>query len=96
MATDMDRLRQTVESILKENKSLNERDVKAAVGKLLKIKPADIGAGVIREVRRKLGIDRPAALAWARARLTKAPTTEARVVIEAWPRSSASGSDRPT
>lgn len=83
MATDLDRLRQTVESILKEDKSLNERDVKAAVGKLLKIKPADIGAGVIREVRRKLGIDRPAALAWARTLLTKAPTTEARVVIDA-------------
>ena len=30
MATDLDRLRQTVESILKEDKSLNERDVKAA------------------------------------------------------------------
>jgi hypothetical protein len=82
MATDMDRLRQTVESILKEDKSLNERDVKAAAGKALKIKPAEIGAGVIREVRRKLGIDRPSALAWARTLLTKAPTTEARVVIE--------------
>ena len=73
MATDLDRLRQTVESILRENKALNERDVKAAVGKLLKMKPAQIGAGVIREVRRKLGIDRPAALAWARAYLAKAP-----------------------
>ena len=82
MATDMDRLRQTVESILKEDKSLNERDVKAAAGKALKMKPAEIGAGVIREVRRKLGIDRPSALAWARSLLTKAPTTEARVVIE--------------
>ncbi len=82
MATDMDRLRQTVESILKEDKSLNERDVKAAAGKALKIKPAEIGAGIIREVRRKLGIDRPSALAWARTLLTKAPTTEARVVIE--------------
>ncbi len=83
MATDLDRLRQTVESILKENKALNEKDVKAAVGKLLKVKPAQIGAGVIREVRRKLGIDRPAALAWARTFLAKAPTTEARVVIDA-------------
>lgn len=83
MATDLDKLRQTVESLLKENKALNERDVKAAAGKLLKMKPGQIGAGVIREVRRKLGIDRPAALAWARAFLAKAPTTEARVVIEA-------------
>lgn len=83
MATDPERLRQTVESLLKENKALNERDVKIAAGKALKLKPADIGAGIIREVRRKLGIDRPAALAWARAFLAKAPTTEARVVIEA-------------
>ena len=82
MATDPGKLRQTVESILKENKALNERDVKLAVGKLLKLKPAEIGAGVIREVRRKMGIDRPAALAWARAFLAKAPTTEARVVID--------------
>ena len=42
MATDLDRLRQTVESILKVDKSLNERDVKAAAGKVLKMKPADI------------------------------------------------------
>ena len=82
MASDMDRLRQTVESLLKEDKSLNEQDVKVAAGKVLKMKPADIGAGVIREVRRKLGIDRPSALAWARALLAKAPTTEARVIIE--------------
>lgn len=82
MPNDADRLRQAVESLLKENKALNEKDVKSAVGKLLKLKPAAIGAGVIREVRRKLGIDRPAALAWARAYLAKAPTTEARVVIQ--------------
>lgn len=83
MATEQDKLRQATESILKENKTLNERDVKNALGKMLKMKPAEIGAGVIREVRRKLGIDRPAALAWARAQLRKAPTTEARIVIEA-------------
>jgi len=82
MASDTDRLRQTVESLLKGDKSLNERDVKVAAGKALKIKPAEIGAGVIREVRRKMGIDRPAALAWARNLLAKAPTTEARVVID--------------
>jgi len=83
MGTDADRLRQTVESLLRENKALNERDVKAAAGKALRVKPAEIGAGVIREVRRKLGIDRPTALAWARDLLQKAPTTEARVVIDA-------------
>jgi len=83
MATDADKLRLAVETLLKENKALNERDVKAAVGRALKVKPAEIGAGVIRDVRRKLGIDRPSALSWARAQLAKAPTTEARLVIEA-------------
>jgi hypothetical protein len=83
MATDLEKLRQTVEAILKENKGLNEKDVKVAVGKMLKLKPGEIGAGLIREVRRKLGIDRPTALAWARAFLAKSPTTEARVVIDA-------------
>ena len=83
MAIDPDKLRQTVESLLKENKALNERDVKVAAGRALKMKPGEVGAGVIREVRRKLGIDRPAALAWARTQLAKAPTTEARLVIEA-------------
>lgn len=83
MPVDADRLRQVVESLLKNDKSLNEKDVKAAAGKQLKVRVEEIGAGAIREVRRKLGIDRPAALAWARAHLAKAPTTEARVVIEA-------------
>lgn len=83
MATDTDKLRQTVEALLKENKGLNERDVKVAAAKALRMKPADVGAGVIREVRRKMGIDRPSALAWARALLSREPTTEARVVIDA-------------
>lgn len=83
MATDVEKLRQAAESLLRDDKALNEKDVKAALGRMLKLKPAEIGAGVIREVRRKLGIDRPAALAWARAQLAKAPTTEARVVIDA-------------
>ena len=83
MATDVDKLRQAAESLLKDDKSLNEKDAKAALARMLKVKPAEVGAGVIREVRRKLGIDRPAALAWARALLAKAPTTEARVVIDA-------------
>ena len=83
MATDMEKVRQAAEVLLKENKALNEKDVKAALAKSLKVKAADIGAGLIREVRRKLGIDRPAALAWARAYLVKAPTTDAKTVIEA-------------
>ena len=82
MATDMDKVRQAAEALLKENKALNEKDVKAALAKSFRVKPADIGAGLIREVRRKLGIDRPAALAWARAYLVKAPTTDAKTVIE--------------
>jgi hypothetical protein len=83
MATDVDKLRQAAESLLKDDKTLNEKDVKAALARMLKVKPAEIGAGIIREVRRKLGIDRPTALAWARAQLAKTPTTEARVVIDA-------------
>lgn len=83
MTTDVDKLRQAAESLLKDDKALNEKDAKAALAKMLKLKPSEIGAGVIREVRRQLGIDRPAALAWARSFLAKAPTTEARVVIEA-------------
>lgn len=82
MTTDVDRLREAAETLLKDNKALNEKSAKAALAKMLKVKPAEIGAGVIREVRRQLGIDRPAALAWARALLAKAPTTEARVVID--------------
>ena len=82
MAVEMERVRQAAEAMLKENKALNEKDVKAALAKSLRVKPAEIGAGVIREVRRKLGIDRPAALAWARALLVKAPTTDAKTVIE--------------
>lgn len=82
MAVDTDRLHQVVESLLKGNKSLNEKDVKVAAGKQLRVRPEEIGAGAIREVRRKLGIDRPSALAWARALLAKAPTTEAKVVID--------------
>ena len=83
MASDTEKVRQAAESLLKENKALNERDVKVALAKMFKMKPAEVGAGVIREVRRKLGIDRPAALAWARALLVKAPTTDAKTVIEA-------------
>lgn len=82
MAMDSERLREAIESLLEENKALNEKDVKLAVGRSLKLKPGEIGAGVIRDVRRRLGIDRPAALSWARAQLAKAPTTEARVIIE--------------
>jgi hypothetical protein len=79
MRTRQDQTRGFVATILKNHKSLTEREVKAAVmknngGKL-------INARVIREVRRKLGIDRPRAVAWARQLLVKTPRLEARKVI---------------
>jgi hypothetical protein len=77
------RIRETVESLLKGKKSLTEREVKAAVARALKTKPATIGAGIIRDVRKKLGIDRPAALAYARSILAKDTTTEAKKIIAA-------------
>jgi hypothetical protein len=77
------RIRETVESLLKGKKSLTEREVKARVAKALKTKPAEIGAGIIRDVRKRLGIDRPAALAYARSILAKDTTTEAKKIISA-------------
>ena len=75
-------LKAYITDILKKDKSLNERDVKAAVRRGLKLGRAPIGAGVIREVRRSLGIDRPRAIAYARKLLAKNPTLEAKKVIE--------------
>ena len=76
------RLKAYITNILKKNKTLNERDVKAAVRKGLKLGRAPIGAGIIREVRRSLGIDRPRAITYARDLLAKHPTLEAKKVIE--------------
>jgi hypothetical protein len=42
---------------------------------------APIGAGIIREVRRSLGIDRPRAITYARKLLAKNPTLEVKKVI---------------
>src|ERR1019366_4691526 len=69
-------------AIRKKNKKLTEREVKAAVRKGLKLGRAPIGAGVIRQVRRSLGIDRPRAIAYVRNLLAKNPTLEAKKVIE--------------
>ncbi len=75
-------LKAYITNILKKNKSLTEREVKAAVGKGLKLGGKPIGAGVIRKVRRSLGIDRPRAIAYARNLLAKTPTLEGKKVIE--------------
>ena len=76
------RLKAYITDILKKDKTLKERAVKAAVRKGLKLGRTPIGAGVIREVRRKLGIDRPRAIAYARNLLAKYPTLEAKKVIK--------------
>lgn len=71
-----------ITDILRKDKTLREREVKAAVRRSLKLGRKPIGTGVIREVRRSLGIDRPRALSYARSLLTKYPTLEAKKVIE--------------
>jgi hypothetical protein len=76
------RVKAYITTILKKDKSLNELAVKAAVRRGLKLGRATIGAGVIREIRRSLGIDRPRALSYARNLLAKYPTLEAKKVIE--------------
>ena len=76
------RVKTYITNILKKNKALTEREVKAAVGKGLKLGRKPIGAGVIRQVRRSLGIDRPRAVAYARNLLAKTPTLESKKVIE--------------
>jgi hypothetical protein len=76
------RVKAYITDILKKDKTLNELAVKAAVRKGLKLGRTPIGAGVIREVRRSLGIDRPRAISYARNLLAKNPTLEAKKVIE--------------
>lgn len=76
------KVRAFVTDLLKKNKALTEREVKAAIGRAFKMNPKTISAGVIREVRKKLGIDRPGAIAYARALLDKNPVLEAKKVIE--------------
>jgi hypothetical protein len=75
------RVRTFVTEILKKDKSLIEREVKAATRTGLKLGRAPLNARVIREVRRSLGIDRPRAIAYARKLLAKNPTLQAKVVI---------------
>ncbi len=75
-------IRMFVTDLVKKNKALTEREVKAAIGKAFKLNPKTISAGVIRDVRKRLGIDRPGAIAYAKAMLKKNPVLEAKKVIE--------------
>jgi hypothetical protein len=82
MEKSVAKIRGFVTDLLKKNKALTEREVKAAIGRAFKLNPKTISAGVIRDVRKKLGIDRPGAIAFARALLDKNPVLEAKKVIE--------------
>jgi hypothetical protein len=75
-------IRTFVTDLVKKNKALTEREVKAAIGKAFKLNPKTISAGVIRDVRKRLGIDRPGAIAYAKEMLKKNPVLEAKKVIE--------------
>jgi hypothetical protein len=75
-------IRTFVTDLVKKNKALTEREVKAAIGKAFKLNPKTISAGIIRDVRKRLGIDRPGAIAYAKAMLKKNPGLEAKKVIE--------------
>jgi hypothetical protein len=82
MDKNVAKVRGFVTGLLKKNKALTEREVKAAIGRAFKLNPKTISAGVIRDVRKKLGIDRPGAIAFARALLDKNPVLEAKKVID--------------
>ena len=81
MALDVEKVRAYVTGLLKKNKALTEREVKAQIGKAFKVNPKSVGAAVIRDVRAALGIDRPGALAHARKMLAENPALEAKKVI---------------
>jgi hypothetical protein len=83
MAEQPEKVRAFITDLLKKNKALTEREVKAKIGREFKLTPKSISAGVIREVRAALGIDRPGALAFARKMLAETPTLEAKKVIGA-------------
>ncbi len=83
MALDDEKIRAFVKSLLEETKSLTEKEVKAAIAKSFKVSPEEVGAGLIREVRKAMGIDRPAALEFAKSLLKKEPLLEGKAVVEA-------------
>jgi len=81
--TDGEKVRAFVEDLLRRDKALTERQVKAAIGKAFRTSPRGVGAAVIRDVRKALGIDRPGAIGYARSLLAKDPAMEARKVMDA-------------
>lgn len=81
MALDVEKVRAYVTGLLKKNKALTEREVKALIGKTFRVSPKSVGAAVIRDVRAALGIDRPGALAHARKMLADDPALAAKKVI---------------
>jgi hypothetical protein len=83
MPLDDEKVRSYVKSLLEETKSLTEKEVKAAIAKSFKVSAKDVGAGLIRDVRKEMGIDRPTALAYAKSLLKKEPLLEGKAVVEA-------------
>lgn len=82
MALSAAKARAAIRALLKEKKSLNEKQVKESAAKVLGVAPAEVGGGLIRDVRRTMGIDRPAALAFAKQALAKDPQIPARKLID--------------
>jgi hypothetical protein len=82
MAVDVAQVRSFVEELLRENKGLTEREVKAAIAKKFRKGAADVTAGVIRDVRKGLGIDRPSALEYVGKLLSEKPALSAKAVID--------------
>jgi len=76
-------VRAFVENLLTKTKSKTENEVKAAVAKAFKVPVAEVGAGVIREVRKAMGIDRPTAMKFVTELLAKDPLIEGRAVVNA-------------
>ena len=82
MALSAAKARAAIRALLKEKKSLNEKQVKESAAKALGVAPAEVGGGLIRDVRRTMGIDRAAALAFAKQALAKDPQIPARKLID--------------
>ena len=83
MALEDDKVRSFVKGLLEETKTLTEKEVKAAIAKAFKVSPKEVGAGIIRDVRKVMGIDRPTALAFAKGLLKKDPLMEGKAVVDA-------------
>lgn len=82
MAVDAGKMKAQIEQMLRKNKALTEKEVKEALAKSFRTSVEKIGAGPIRSVRKALGIDRPGAIAHAKAMLGKDSALEAKKVID--------------